>query len=695
MGLENLMLLASYDRVLVLFSVLVAMFASYTALDLAGRITAIKGRARYLWLAGGALAMGTGIWWMHFVGMLAFRLPIALGYDPLITAASLLVAIAASGFALWLVCQETMPYRRLVLGAALMGIAVAGMHYTGMAAMLMRPGIDYDPWLFTLSILIATLAGGAALWIAFRLRRLGRHIHAKRLGAAIIMGCAIASMHYVGVAAARFPLGSVCLAAASSGLRSESFVLPILLTTIFILAVALITSVLDLRLAMRTGVLVESLSAANQELAYLALHDKLTKLPNRALLEDRFEQAIQAAAKGQLLFAVLFVDLDGFKIVNDSYGHHVGDQLLAEAAQRICASAGPLATVSRVGGDEFILLVDVEAPEDAGALAERILAGLCLPILVAGHELLVSGSIGIAMYPANGTEQRALLRHADAAMYHAKSLGRNTYVYYAHSMHVDVQARLNLANDLRLALGRNEFELHYQAKFKAPSGPIIGAEALLRWNHPTQGLLSPIKFIPLAEKTGLIIEIGRWVLDKACQQLASWHREGHSDWTMAVNLSAVQFCDENLITTIRDTLARHALAPACLTLEITESVAMRDVETGMQVINQLSGMGIQVAIDDFGTGYSNLLYLKRIPASELKIDREFVRNLERDGEDAAIVSAIIALGKTLNLKIVAEGVETPDQQAFLTSLGCDMLQGYLLAKPVPAAAFLNSAEAPV
>ncbi|MGY8527205.1 putative bifunctional diguanylate cyclase/phosphodiesterase [Paracidovorax citrulli] len=676
----------SHDTLLVFFSVLVAILAAYTGLDLASRVSAAQGRAAHAWLLGSGVAMGIGIWSMHFVGMLAFQLPIPLGYDPLLTVVSLMVAVGASAFALWMVCQKTLTAGRLLLGALLMGSAVAGMHYTGMAAMKMRPGIDYDPWLVALSVAIAVVASGAALWIAFQLRQRVQRFQQAKLGAAIVMGLAIASMHYTGMAAADFLPGSVCLAA-GSGLDGNELALPILLTTIFVLAIALLMSVLDMRMEMRTAVLAESLAKANAELTFLALHDKLTKLPNRALLEDRFEQAIQSAARMEDRFAVMFVDLDGFKGVNDAYGHQAGDQLLIEVAHRIRSAVRAEDTVSRVGGDEFVLLARVKAPEDAGELANRLLLSLREPISAAGQWLNVSGSIGIAVYPEDGSEQRELMRHADAAMYHAKGLGRDGFSFFEPSMNQHAQAQQSLAQNLRVALRHGGLELHYQPKVAAPNNRVLGAEALLRWKHPTLGMVSPDTLIPLAERTGLIVPLGQWVLNAACEQLAKWHAKGNTDWTMSVNLSALQFADPHLVETVRSAIERHRLNPERLILEITESVAMRDVDLSLAVLQQLHDMGVRIAIDDFGTGYSSLLYLKRIPACELKIDRGFVRDLKEEGEDAAIVSAIIALGQTLKLNIVAEGVETVAQQDFLTRLGCDMLQGFLLGKPVPADEF--------
>lgn len=683
------MLASSYNPLLVLCSLLVAILASYTALDMAGRINTAHGRAAHWWLLDGASAMGVGIWSMHFVGMLAFSLPIPLGYDPLITLLSLLIAIASSAFALWLVCQKELPWSRLALGAVLMGTGVAGMHYTGMAAMRMDPWIRYIPSLFILSIVIAIVASGAALWIAFHLRQNTSKVMLSRAGAAVVMGFAIVGMHYTGMAAAQFPLGSIC-GAAHAGVNSGWLALLIIIVTLAVLGIALIISVLDLRMESRTSALATSLAEANKELTYLALHDNLTKLPNRVLLEDRLNQAIQGAESGKTRFAVMFMDLDGFKAVNDAYGHRIGDLLLFEVAQRIGTRVRMQDTIARVGGDEFVLLTDVGEPADAATLADKLLLATRDPFQVADHELRVSISIGIAMYPDNGAHQHDLLTNADAAMYHAKELGRNAYCFFEASMNANVHEQLQLLQDLRLALERRELILYYQPKFEAPNGPAIGAEALLRWKHPSRGLIQPDQFIPLAERTGLIVPIGEWVLDEACRQMREWHDAGRRNWTMAVNLSSLQFGHAGLIQAVRGTLQRHALEPSCLTLEITESTAMHDADASVVILQQLSDMGVHIAIDDFGTGYSSLLYLKRLPASELKIDRGFIRDLAQDTEDRAIVSAIVALGQTLDLKIVAEGVETMAQQEFLTHLGCDSLQGFLLGAPMPSDQFMQT-----
>lgn len=678
------MLASSYNNVLIVCSILVAILASYTALNMAGRIASASVDSTRWWLAGGACAMGIGVWSMHFIGMLALNLPIPLGYDPLITLLSLLIAIVSSAFALWLVCQQTLPWLRLINGAVLMGAGIASMHYTGMAAMQMTPGIEYIPSWVVLSVAIAILVSGAALWIVFNLLRHPSWVRYMRCAASIIMGLGIVGMHYTGMAAAQFPLGSVC-GAAQLGITSEWLAIVIIASTLGILAVALSISMLERRLEKRTALLASSLNEANQEVSYLSLHDPLTKLPNRMLLEDRIERMLEKAERKHTRFALILIDLDAFKGINSSYGHHIGDQLLVAVALRLKPGIRPQDTFARTGGDEFVLLAKVAEPADAAGFADQILASIQEPFQIAGYTLRVSATIGIAMYPDNGLHQNDLRTNANAAMSHAKTLGHNKYCFFEASMHSNVHQQQRLMQDLRTALDQQELMLHYQPKFSAPDGPISGVEALLRWQHPEQGQIPPDVFIPLAEKTGLIVPIGEWVLDQACKQIKQWHNEGRAGWTMAVNLSALQFSHANLIQTVHDALQRHALEPHYLTLEVTESTAMRDVEASLRILQQLSDMGVRISIDDFGTGYSSLLYLKRLPATELKIDRGFIRNLANDSEDAAIVSAIVALAKTLKMNIVAEGVETTAQQEFLTGLGCDLLQGYLLGHPMSAA----------
>lgn len=675
------MLATSYDSFIVIVSVLVAMLASFTALDMAGRVVHSTGKVALVWLFGGGFSMGIGIWAMHFIGMLSMNMEMVMSYNAGLTAFSAAIAVCASIFALWLVCNGDLPLPRLAGGALILGSGVVAMHYTGMAALMFSPGIVWKLGWVALSVAIALAASGTALWLAFNLRE-GQtsRVTLLRIGASVVMGCAIAGMHYTGMMAAEFPVHSHPV---GQGVNSNWLAILVTVVTISILGITLLVSMLDARMQARTSILASSLAEANRELAQLALHDNLTRLPNRILLEDRLEQAINKANREQRQFALMFMDLDGFKAVNDAFGHHIGDSLLVGVTERMSEQMTGYFTLARLGGDEFVLLVEIDDPNDAAAIADKLVKAVDRPFDISRYELVVSLSLGIAVYPGDGVDERELMFNADAAMYHTKNNGRNGYTFFQPSMNIQAQSQLQLNNDLWQALDHDELRLFYQPKYCAPSGPILGFEALLRWQHPQRGLLSPDKFLPMAEKTGMIVNIGNWVIYEACRQLRQWHLQGHPHWSVAVNLSALQFEQSNLVKTVVDALEKHQIPAELLTLEVTETTAMRDPDESVRILTELTQLGVKASIDDFGTGYSSLLYLKRLPASELKIDRAFVNELQHHTEDATIVSAIVALAQSLQLKVVAEGVETAEQQAFLTSLGCNTLQGYLLGKPVP------------
>lgn len=430
-------MVGSYDPGLVVLSVLVAVIASYTALDLAGRVSAKSGASSWFWLLGGAFSMGTGIWAMHFVGMLAFHLPIPLAYDVPINVLSWLIATAVSGVALYVIRRPAMTAQNLSVGAALMGTGICAMHYTGMAAMRMTPPIVYDPALFIASVLIAIVASLAALWIAFQLRRKrpGTAILAK-IGSALLMGFAIAGMHYTGMAAAEFAPHSICLAADSgTSLSNQTLAVLVSIGTLSILGITLVISAFDSQLAARTVKHAESLQATNEQLRNIALYDNLTGLPNRVLLEDRMERSILRGDRSGKLGALMFVDLDRFKSVNDTFGHRIGDELLKTVAQRLTNCIRKEDTVARVGGDEFVVVLNELAKrEDAGLISGKMLQELSRPFSVERHELEISCSIGISVFPDDGKTLLELMNNADVAMYHAKKAGRNGYLFFALDM---------------------------------------------------------------------------------------------------------------------------------------------------------------------------------------------------------------------------------------------------------------------
>ncbi|OYY94615.1 MAG: hypothetical protein B7Y41_06060 [Hydrogenophilales bacterium 28-61-23] len=417
---------------------------------------------------------------------------------------------------------------------------------------------------------------------------------------------------------------------------------------------------------------------------YLAHHDALTGLINRYNLENRMGQVLLFAQRDGKRVAVMFIDMDRFKTINDTLGHHVGDLLLIEVARRLRDSVRESDIVARLGGDEFIVvLTGLADAMDAAHIAEKILRSLGQPYAIDGNELHSSPSIGIAIFPGDGEDGQTLMKNADTAMYHAKDLGRNNIQYFTAAMNAATSERLGLESDLRLALRDGQLHLHYQPQVRADNGASSGVEALARWRHPELGDIPPLKFIPIAEEAGLIEILGSWVLEEACRQLSVWHAQGVSGIRMAVNLSAQQLRSPDLVQYVVTLLKRHGLKGDDLGLEITESAAMENPERAIRQLQALRDLGIQLAIDDFGTGYSSLAYLKRLPIQALKLDRAFVRDIESNSSDAEISAATLALAHNLGLVVVAEGVETEAQRAFLVEHRCDYLQGFLFSKPLP------------
>jgi diguanylate cyclase (GGDEF)-like protein/PAS domain S-box-containing protein len=428
--------------------------------------------------------------------------------------------------------------------------------------------------------------------------------------------------------------------------------------------------------------------AVEERMVHMAQHDFLTGLPNRMLLQDRLKQAISHAGRERSKVAVMFLDLDRFKAINDTLGHLVGDKLLQEVVNRISRVARASDTVSRQGGDEFvIMLTDLVTVDDAAMVAVKLLESISGPYLINGNEIEVTTSIGISVYPNDGGDSETLIKHADAAMYHAKEKGRNNYQFFTSEMNRHALERMLVEAQLRRALERKEFFLHYQPQVDLHSGRIIGAEALLRWNNSELGMIPPGQFIPVAEDNGSIIPIGEWVLREACRQNMEWRALGLPEIVMAVNLSAVQFSQKNLGEMIVSILHESGLPPSGLELEITEGAIMQNAEPAIALLQKLKEMGMHLSVDDFGTGYSSLSYLKHFPINKLKIDQTFVRDLMIDPDDAVIASTIINLGHSLKLKVIAEGVETMEQLAFLRHQQCDEIQGYYFSRPVSAEKF--------
>jgi diguanylate cyclase (GGDEF)-like protein/PAS domain S-box-containing protein len=428
--------------------------------------------------------------------------------------------------------------------------------------------------------------------------------------------------------------------------------------------------------------------AMTRKMTHLAQHDSLTNLPNRVLLGDRLREAIILSGRHQRKLSVLFLDLDRFKHINDSMGHVVGDRLLQSVARRLFSCVRTSDTVGRQGGDEFVVLLwEVRRAEDAAMTAAKILEALREPHLIDGHELYVSGSIGIVTYPDDGTDAETLMKKADLAMYHAKETGRDSYQFFKPAMKARAVERQSLEDSLRYAIERRELVLHYQPKVDLKSGGIIGAEALIRWRHPQRGLVPPGQFVTIAEDCGLIVPIGRWVLREACRQARAWQTAGLPPLCVAINISPVELRAPGFVAGVRAILKEMGLEPRYLELELTETVLIEDSRSVADVLEELKDIGVFLALDDFGTGYSSLSHLKRFPIDTLKIDQSFVRDLTVDEDDAGIVTAVIGMGKSLHMRVVAEGVETREQLEILQEHGCPQGQGYFFCRPVPAEEF--------
>ncbi|MDX9827468.1 MAG: EAL domain-containing protein [Spirochaetia bacterium] len=422
---------------------------------------------------------------------------------------------------------------------------------------------------------------------------------------------------------------------------------------------------------------------AEERIQFYATHDGLTGLPNRLMFSKLLNHAIESAKHHRRRLAVFFIDLDRFKIINDTMGHEAGDIVLQQIALRLKQAVRAADVVARMGGDEFVILVEeVHKPEKIAEIAHKVLASIMKPLVLLGEECRITASLGISVYPKDGMDEQSLMKNADIAMYFAKEEGKNNYQFYSKNIKTLSIERLAIETNLRLALERNEFSLHYQAKFDFKTKVISGVEALLRWNNPELGTVTPTQFIPVAEETGLIIPIGKWVLDTVCAQNVAWQRQGLPAVRMSMNLSPRQAADDNLIRDIRDALKKTGMASNLLELEISESMVMNNPTQMILVLEEIKKLGVRLAIDDFGTSYSSLAQIKQLPFDTLKVDRSFIRNISENAEDMAIAKAIITMGKTLKLTVVAEGVETAEEMNFLKENSCDEMQGYYFSKPV-------------
>ena len=674
------MLNISWDPVLIAISYLVAFIASFVALDSAGKIPLSSRKAALFWRIAGGVTLGIGIWSMHFIGMLSMQMPMMMSYDLWLTLASLGVAVVASATALNIaVAGKKLSPFRLIFATAILSAGVVSMHYIGMAALMLDGSIIWDSRLVGLSVVIAVVASGTALWLAFRLRDKHKGVFIDRILAAFVMGAAICAMHYTGMSAAQFQEMAHTL---PGGIGELGLSIWVSVTTLCLLGVMLIISLIDSH--RRTSRLTDNLHQLNRQLELQARFDALTGLANRHQMDLRMQDCLRSALLSKKTFAVIFLNVDHFKRVNDTWGHSVGDELLITVAQRITARLTLEMTLARLGGDAFILLVPECDDDRLNALVTALLEDVRRPLSVCGHTLSTTISAGVSLYPQDGETLHELKLKADAALHRVKEEGRNGWAIYRAEMSTAIPAKPGFLQELSQALERDQFELWYQPTWHAGEKTIHGFEALLRWRHPEQGVVLPNLFIPSLEQTGLIIPVGNWDIEAACRQLHFWTEQGFSQWTLSLTLSPIQFEQPDIFQIISSMLEKYSLSPSRLILEVTESTALKNLDRSIELLNAFNHAGIVVSIDDFGTGYSNLLMLSVLPAKELKIDRSFVTSMLENEKSYKLVETIISIARTMEMNVVAEGIETEEQQAVLTRLGCDYLQGYLFSRPLPA-----------
>lgn len=664
-----------YDYGLVISSVVVALLTCYFAISIEQFLfKALPRHLEKVVLILCGLVLGAAIWCMHFVGMLACHLPGKYSFDPFLTGISYIIAFMTSTFAIWLNTRLSLSQVRLVLGSILMGLGISGMHYVGMMGLEVQyHHAVYNPMLVLLSIVIAITGSGLAFWLTFKYKQKPSKSYLKIL-IAILMALGIVGMHYTGMFAVTFKPNYSLNEMLSS--TQDIVLFASIFVTSLILVAAFCVAILDQRLEERS----KQLLKLNMQLASQSLHDILTKLPNRLYLNEYAPTLFNKKQK----FAFIYIDLDKFKSINDAFGHELADQLLVQVAVRLHRTLQPSQKLLHMGADEFLLILEKPDIEQAQQVAEEILATLQPSFLISWKEINISASIGISMYPEHGSNLHDLFMNADTAMLQAKFQGRNTYSIFSYDFNQErIKAQSHLMNDLYKAVEANQFVLHYQPKFTAQDFKPCGVEALIRWQHPTQGLLMPSMFIEAAEQNGVIIQMGYWALAKACNQIQIWEQEGRNLFPIAVNLSTVQFSHKHLFSTLEKLFAQYPIKPEHLMIEVTESTAMYQIEQTLKSFKHLRDMGIQLAIDDFGTGYSSFLYLKDLPVNEVKIDRGFILDLIENEKSEFILESIIQLTLKLGLTVTAEGVETIAQAETLARLGCLQLQGYLFSKPKP------------
>ena len=667
LGLQGRLALAAF----------VAFFAAFVALDMVQRAQGDRRRVGLRWVVGVALGLGTGLWAAHVVALSALAPTLALGYHPLRILGAWGLAMATSMACLGWITHRDITVQRVVVAGAGLGAGMVATLLTAVWALGLQPRIQWKGLELIVAFAVAMLACTLALGLFFQLRiQTPIKLLYRELGAAALVALGLTASE--GLVLAGAIVNAAAISAYAARLSTSTLAV---LAAVGSVAVLLSMTLASAAEARSRQIAQRAKGSAQQQ----AVRDTLTDLPNRQMFETTLAQVVQKADAAQHRLALLFINIDGFKPINESFGHRGGDRILREMARRLRPLARPH-MAARLGGDEYLLLLpDDPSNEEVARQATQVLDAFSQPCRLDGRETALSCSIGIAMYPDNGALSR-LIAHADAAMQSAKGMGGASYCFFEARMSgPSAVKQVDLLRDLRLALAQGELQLFYQPKIDAPSGEITAAEALLRWHHPTRGIISPGVFIPIAERFGLIGAIGEWVINEACRQARIWRDEGLR-MRVAINLSVHQLRKADLPERIEAALKKHGINPQLLTCEITESDAMEDTEATMRIFNALNTLGVHLSIDDFGTGYSSLSTLRKMRPGELKIDQSFVSDLETSADARAVVEAVVNLAKALEIRVVAEGVETEGQREILRTMGCNELQGYLFAKPMSAKA---------
>lgn len=646
----------SYNYYLVILSVVIAILAAFAGLNITSRISYTKGKQRIFWLVASAIVMGNGIWAFHFIGMLSFNLGVKVEYDISLTLISVLASITASFIAFYITMPQQVHMLKIILGGFFMASGIVAMHYIGMSAMKMPVEMTYDNRYLILSIGIAFFASCAAslLFIRYRDKSV---ISLEKWLSATTMGIAIAGMHYTGMKANIF-YSPTPIELTDFGI--DMFLLyGVTLTIIIILFISWGAMLFD-----------------RNQYEKMAYEDPLTGLSNRHDMNRFFSNH-----SGETAVGVLFLDLDHFKIINDTLGHDVGDLLIKTIASRLLTFKRQ-GKVFRIGGDEFLLITENLNRKELEKLANKILKALQKPYLLEEHEIYTTGSIGLSLGTIDANNPSTLLRQADTAMYYAKKLGKNRVKFYSEQIGLKETRRMQLTRDIQTALKNEEFFLMYQPKWHTKTDTLYGFEALLRWQHPKFGLISPSEFIPIAEETSAINPITVWILNEVSRQAKSWHNKGVHQ-PISVNLSTKIFQPGNLVNIVQQTLEENHVQPELLELEITESIVLHDVDNVSKQLEEIQKLGVRVALDDFGVGYSSIGVLDQIPLNAIKLNRLFVNDLDRK-QKRAVIQAILMMASALSLDVIAEGVEEKEQIDTLTALGCEIMQGYYYSKPLTA-----------